>query len=282
MARLRPSVWLLALSASLEIVCRRRRVVSKCEQKCSEREEGKRESNHRRNEPKDDALSDADGPPPTRTMPRQTPGAKHGTTTKSARVAWAPSPSSSSWMVVLPALALFWAALYALRARRRRRAPASFLPAPSASAPSVSPVLFSSRGTRITLHNFHLSAQLFSFNDIHLSASARLRKSRWKSLLTLVYDAGCLLGVLGMVGSLLLLVWASFQLALSLYDQSHPIPPPHSSALHKRDTLSEAAPSVSTSPHHSPLTLIVSSHLGGPWQTVQRFTHSRSLASPPH
>ncbi|KAI0700664.1 hypothetical protein C8T65DRAFT_709626 [Cerioporus squamosus] len=159
-------------------------------------------------------------------------------------------------MLLLLALAFFWASLYALRAHRRRTAPAAFLPAPSSSSSAASPVLFASRGTRITLHNFHLSAHLSFFNDIHLYASARLRRSRWKAFVTLAYDAGSLFGVLGMVGSLLLLVWASVQLALSLYDKPYPVLPPHTPALRKRDVL----PDVASSSHHVPLTLIVIVH----------------------
>ncbi|RPD79477.1 hypothetical protein L226DRAFT_455383 [Lentinus tigrinus ALCF2SS1-7] len=153
-------------------------------------------------------------------------------------------------VLVLVSLILFWAALYACRAHRRRNAP-SLLPASSSAASSASPVLYSSRGTRITLHNLHLSAQLSSFNDIHLSASARIRRSRWKPLLALAYDAGSLIGLVGMAASVLLLLWASFQLALSLYRT----PPPRTPLLHKRDALPEVTSLPSS--HHAPLTLIV-------------------------
>ncbi|RDX42017.1 hypothetical protein OH76DRAFT_1489006 [Lentinus brumalis] len=157
--------------------------------------------------------------------------------------------------MLLLVLAVFWGLLYAYRAHRRRKGPASFLPAPPSSLTSASPLLFASRSTRITLHNLHLSAQLSSFNDIHLSASARLRRSRWKVLVTSAYDAGSILGAVGMVGSLVLLVWASIQLALSLYDQLYAIPPPHTPALHKRDALPEVA--LPSNSHQAPLTLII-------------------------
>ncbi len=179
--------------------------------------------------------------------------------------------------MLLLVLAVFWCLLYAYRAHRRRKGPASFLPAPSSSLTSASPLLFASRSSRITLHNLHLSAQLSSFNDIHLSASARLRRSRWKAMVTLAYDAGSIVGALGMVGSLVLLVWASIQLALSLYDKSYAIPPPHTPALHKRDALPEVA--LPSSSHQAPLTLIVS-----PSSTVRTrrapTTLPRSLESP--
>ena len=177
----------------------------------------------------------------------------------SARVASCPrSRLCRRRMQLLLVLALFWAALYAYRAHRRRKNPATFLPAPSSSASSASPVLFSSRGTRITLHNFHLSLQLSSFNGIHLSWSARVKRTIWKPVFTLAYDVGTIIGALGMVASLFLLVWASSQLALSLYYQSYTHSPAPSSTLHKRDNIPAPVPQVPHSPHQVPLTLIVS------------------------
>ncbi|KAI0770208.1 hypothetical protein C8Q74DRAFT_1274160 [Fomes fomentarius] len=161
--------------------------------------------------------------------------------------------TSISW------LSFFWAALYALRQYQRRTHQGSFLPAPRSSAPSTSPDLYRSRQTRVTLRNFHLNVQSTAWNGYHQNATARLkRRDRWRALLTLAYDIGSVLGLLGMIGSVLLLAWTTVQLGLSWC--SHPTQSnisPEIKSLHKRDASTEDVPTMSQDSRSAPLYLII-------------------------
>lgn len=162
--------------------------------------------------------------------------------------------TSISW------LSFFWAALYALRQYQRRTHQGSFLPAPRSSAPSTSPDLYRSRQTRVTLRNFHLNVQSTTLNGFHQNATARLkRRDRWRALLTFAYDIGSVLGLLGMIGSVLLLGWTTVQLGLSWC--SHPTQSnisPEYKSLHKRDAFTDDVPTMSQDSRSAPLYLIVS------------------------
>ncbi|TBU34171.1 hypothetical protein BD311DRAFT_651235 [Dichomitus squalens] len=155
-------------------------------------------------------------------------------------------------------LSLFWAVLYALRHyRRRRTSNAAFLPAPTSSTKSLSCELLRSRTTRITLSKFHIGVYSTAFNNVHQHFAARLKHSRWKRLLGFAYDAGSLLGVLGMLGSVLLLLWTT----LHLVSSAHVIKIPISSAprtFHKREELvGETSLSSENSSRDAPLQLII-------------------------
>ena len=106
-------------------------------------------------------------------------------------------------------LSSFWGALYLLRQYRRRTAAAGrLLPAPSAVGSSTSLELLKTRTTRIALKNCHLSLSSTAWNATHQRTTARLRR-RGQGALALAYDAGSVLGVLGMVGAVVLLAWTA-------------------------------------------------------------------------
>ncbi|KAI0755061.1 peptidase family M50-domain-containing protein [Daedaleopsis nitida] len=170
-------------------------------------------------------------------------------------------------------LSVFWAALYGLRHRWRRTHSGSFLPAPSSSTPSTSPELFRTRDVRVTLRNFHLNIQSTAWNTHHQYAVARLKRTgRWRGFMVSTYDAGSAFGILGMLGSILLLVWTTIGLAFSWYDYNW-----HNRnevmVVHKRDAyaandvsgISQSYPSaplqliipgVTTPLHHLPILLV--------------------------
>lgn len=158
-------------------------------------------------------------------------------------------------------LSSFWAALYILRHYRRRSTKAFFLPAPSSSAPSSSPDIYSTRSTRVTLRNFHLNIESTACNTLHQITSIVLKRHpRWRALGALAYDLGSVFGVLGMLGSVILLAWTTFKLGASSADHpGSPVHPPRAD-LHKRDSLSEdsSLQSATSYGHEPPLRLIVS------------------------
>ncbi|KAI0828575.1 hypothetical protein BC628DRAFT_1409160 [Trametes gibbosa] len=169
-------------------------------------------------------------------------------------------------------LALFWLALYALRYHRRQASHTSTLPSLTSSARPSSTELFRSPATRITLEQCHLRFQSTAWNALHQSSTARIAKRHdWRRALELVYDVGSVLGVLGMLGSVLLLVWTNAQLSSALYmrlayqQSAHP----HGEIL-KRELVEKndvdganatpvlqlIVPGLTTPLHHLPLLLI--------------------------
>ncbi|KAI0712062.1 hypothetical protein C8Q76DRAFT_768815 [Earliella scabrosa] len=155
-------------------------------------------------------------------------------------------------------LSSFWLALYALRHHRRQKHRGLSLPAPT-SVSTSSPELFRTRETRVTLRNLHLNIQSTAWNASHQYLAARLkRRDRWRAVLLLAYDIGSVLGVLGMLGSVLLLAWTAVRLAFSWYDPpSLPHTPSGTAALHKRDVVAYGTPTLSTSAQNAPLHLII-------------------------
>ncbi|KAI0644139.1 hypothetical protein C8Q79DRAFT_1002094 [Trametes meyenii] len=171
-------------------------------------------------------------------------------------------------------LSAFWSGLYALRYYRNRSRRISTLPTLTPATWPSSTELFRSSATRITLSKCHLRYQSTAWNALHQSSSARLiKRGDWRRALRFAYDVGTALGVLGMVGSVLLLVWTTMQLASSIY--SRPGAPDsilQTGVLHKRDAFdngddvahaAQAAPALQliipglTTPlHHLPLLLI--------------------------
>ncbi|KAI0368501.1 hypothetical protein BV20DRAFT_1022387 [Pilatotrama ljubarskyi] len=156
-------------------------------------------------------------------------------------------------------LSVFWTALYALRFYRRRTRRISTLPTLTSSASPASTELFRSSATRITLINCHLRYQSSAWNALHQSSSARLAKSTAsRSVLQLVYDVGTVLGVLGILGSVLLLVWTTAQLASSLYTRSVDRNLPSNSGAHHKRSVDEDANSALHEAHAAPaLQLII-------------------------
>lgn len=157
------------------------------------------------------------------------------------------------------ALALFWIALYALRHRRARAHRISTLPSLTSSARGpASTELFRSPATRITLDTCHLRYSSTAWNALHQSSTARLAKrGDWRRVLQLAYDVGSVLGVLGMLGSVLLLLWTTVQLSGSLYTRSEYSHISGASGIRKRDTSEED--SLTSETHAAPaLQLIVS------------------------
>ncbi|KAI0354020.1 hypothetical protein OH77DRAFT_1426424 [Trametes cingulata] len=171
-------------------------------------------------------------------------------------------------------LSVFWSALYAFRYHRRRARRVSTLPGLTSSARPASTELFRSSVTRITLDKCHLRYQSTAWNALHQSSSARLAKrTDWRTALQLVYDVGSLLGVLGMLGSVLLLVWTTLQLASTLYAGSTHVGSHVSAggirkrdfndygddAIHEADVappLQLIVPGLTTPLHHLPLLLV--------------------------
>ncbi|KAI0325561.1 hypothetical protein GY45DRAFT_1330103 [Cubamyces sp. BRFM 1775] len=173
-------------------------------------------------------------------------------------------------------LSLFWAALYGFRHYRRRTQRKSTLPSLTSSIRPTSTDLFKSPTTRITLQNFHLRYHSTAWNALHQSSTARLAKrTEWRFVLQSVYDMGSLLGVLGMLGSVALLLWTTIQLSSSLYSRpSHFEDASQSQVFSKRDALIEEAninsigggrrspalqliiPGLTTPLHHLPLLLV--------------------------
>ncbi|KAI0772391.1 hypothetical protein BD413DRAFT_612553 [Trametes elegans] len=174
-------------------------------------------------------------------------------------------------------LSLFWAALYGLRHYRRRARRITPLPSfTSAAAGPASAELFRSPATRITLRKLHLRYQSTAWNALHQSSVARLAKrSGWRKMLQLVYDAGSVLGVLGMLSSMALLAWTTGQLSLSLYARSsYSTVPSPTSTVFKRSVAEDdghvaqsashpggpalqlIVPGVTTPLHHLPLLLL--------------------------
>ncbi|OSD07677.1 hypothetical protein PYCCODRAFT_1401627 [Trametes coccinea BRFM310] len=176
--------------------------------------------------------------------------------------------NASIWLLAL------WSALYALRYYRRRNRRITTLPSLTSSSWPASTELFKSPVTRITLNNLHLRYQSSAWNALHQSSSARLSKrTEWRRALQLVYDIGSALGVLGMLGSVLLLAWTSVQLAASLFVQStRPNTPEQRHGFAKRElsedggtTVHEARatpslqliiPGLTVPLHHLPLLLL--------------------------
>ena len=156
-------------------------------------------------------------------------------------------------------LLLLWAALYAFRHyRRRRTSHPTFLPGPTSSTKFLSPEIFRTRTTRVTLSNLHLGVQSTACNDAHQSLAARLKRSRWRRPLGLAYDAGSLSGVLGMLGSILLLLWTTLHLVSSVHVSKASVSTT-SRALYKRqDFIGEGSLSPESSSRDAPLQLIVS------------------------
>ncbi|KAI1787204.1 hypothetical protein LXA43DRAFT_975386 [Ganoderma leucocontextum] len=106
---------------------------------------------------------------------------------------------------LLASLSILWAVLYAFRQYRRRSSKPSLLPSPTSSTKSQSSELLKTRTTRVTLSNFHLGT------------------SRWRRPLNLIYDAGSAFGVLGMLGSLVLLFWTTLQLLFAIPGVTTPL-----------------------------------------------------------
>ncbi|KAL1939309.1 hypothetical protein VTO73DRAFT_10112 [Trametes versicolor] len=171
------------------------------------------------------------------------------------------------------ALALFWIALYALRHRRARAHRISTLPSLTSSARGpASTELFRSPATRITLDTCHLRYSSTAWNALHQSSTARLAKrGDWRRVLQLAYDVGSVLGVLGMLGSVLLLLWTTVQLSGSLYTRSGYLHASGINGIRKRDIIEDDGltsethsapmlqliiPGLTTPLHHLPLLLI--------------------------
>ncbi|KAI9068996.1 hypothetical protein FKP32DRAFT_1671751 [Trametes sanguinea] len=157
------------------------------------------------------------------------------------------------WLVV------FWAALYALRYYRRRNRRITTLPSLTSSSWPASTELFKSAVTRITLSKLHLRYQSTAWNALHQSSSARLAKrTEWRRALQLVYDIGSVLGVLGMLGSVLLLAWTSIQLASSMFSHSAQVDAPEQSRqFSKRELPEDDATAAHESPASPALQLII-------------------------
>ena len=159
------------------------------------------------------------------------------------------------------ALSVFWALLYAFRHFRRRSSKQSLLPSPTSSSKSQSSDLLRTPTTRITLSNFHLGLHSTAFNPLLHHFATRLKSSRWRKLLNLVYDTGSALGVLGMLGSIVLLIWTTLQLFSSVNLNRDKIHFPSAVlSFHKRESWSDQ-PSSALPPSESrdpPLQLIVS------------------------
>ncbi|KAI0635430.1 hypothetical protein C8Q77DRAFT_1108050 [Trametes polyzona] len=170
-------------------------------------------------------------------------------------------------------LVVFWVLLYALRESLLRARRISALPSLTSSARAPSTELFRSSCTRITLDRCHLRYQSTAWNALHQSSLARLAKrGDWRRALQGAYDVGSVLGILGMLGSVSLLLWTTAQLFASVYNSSTTSSPVVPTAnIRKRDTFaveqsstdlgSKAAlqliiPGLTTPLHHLPLLLV--------------------------
>ncbi|KAM5543784.1 hypothetical protein V8D89_002401 [Ganoderma adspersum] len=157
-------------------------------------------------------------------------------------------------------LSVFWALLYVFRYYRRRSSKLSLLPSPTSSTKSQSPELLRTPTTRVTLSNFHLGIHSTAFNPLLHHFATRLKGTRWRNLLNLVYDAGSALGVFGMLGSVILLMWTTMQLLSSVnLNRGNMHFPSAVLSLHKREDLLDQ-PSSALSPNKSrdvPLQLII-------------------------
>lgn len=176
------------------------------------------------------------------------------------------------------ALSVFWIALYALRHRRARAHRISTLPSLTSSARGpASTELFRSPATRITLDTCHLRYSSTAWNALHQSSTARLAKrGDWRRVLQLAYDVGSVLGVLGMLGSVLLLLWTTVQLSSSLYTRSGYSHTSGHSGISKRDIIEDDG--LTSETHAAPaLQLIVSLQLRSRMDHILLFGRVPSL-----
>lgn len=113
-------------------------------------------------------------------------------------------------------VSLFWAVVYllyyvSLRLRQQHLS-SSVLPIPSSASRGVTRNLYKSPSTQITLHRLSLRIQSTVFNTKHDSLTETLSMATWSRVrngLVHFYDLGSILGLVGMLGSLLLLMWTA-------------------------------------------------------------------------
>lgn len=106
-------------------------------------------------------------------------------------------------------LLIFWAIVYALYYLIHPTQQSSLLPTFSRR---------SAVSTQVVLTKFHLRVQTTSWNlrhDILSTTLARKQNLKLKKSLQHVYDAGSVLGVIGMLGAVGLLLWTTGQLSSS-------------------------------------------------------------------
>lgn len=116
-----------------------------------------------------------------------------------------------------------------------------------------------SSGTSVILNKFHLRIQTSSWNSLHDVLTNRFARRRTlRKIIINFYNVGSIMGVLGMLGATVLMIWTCYQTAMLLLKSSAPPAPIEAPLLVKRglDTTSSLSSETFVRPIVSPLHLL--------------------------
>ncbi|KAL6303711.1 hypothetical protein BKA93DRAFT_734418 [Sparassis latifolia] len=170
-----------------------------------------------------------------------------------------PSHHVEQLQALFLSLCVFWAVVHLLyRIVSRAVRPRSILPTTS-GAPRHVGDFFKQSLTQVSLWKLHLRIQTTAFNSLHdgiISSFNQARGSVTRGALVALYDFGAVSGVVGLLGSMLLLLWTAMKSASSLRYFSSAVSLNSISALKRRDSLSSQSTRFGE-PSRLPIQLII-------------------------